>query len=53
MFTCPYCKEETNVAGCADFATIDIGRAICEHCGKEFIIIENFPMTEAQYREPQ
>jgi transcription elongation factor Elf1 len=50
MFNCPYCKAETDVVGTADFATIDLGRAICEHCGKEFIIVENLPMTEEQYR---
>jgi transcription elongation factor Elf1 len=49
VFPCPYCEKETDVTCGADFATIDIGRAVCEHCGKEFIIVENYPMTEEQY----
>ena len=37
------------MTGTADFPTIDMGRAICRHCGKEFIIVENLPMTQEQY----
>jgi uncharacterized protein YbaR (Trm112 family) len=49
MFLCPYCRSETEVIGAAEFATIDIGRAICDHCGGEFLIIDNVPMKLEQY----
>jgi uncharacterized protein YbaR (Trm112 family) len=47
---CPYCKKETNVPGSEPDA-MEVSRATCERCHKEFVIIENFPMTtKEQYR---
>jgi hypothetical protein len=50
MFACPYCKEKTDVQGAANLWMVFAAIAPCEHCGKEFVIVENFPMTEPQYR---
>jgi len=36
LFICPYCEKEATVQSPMD--TILIGRAICEHCGSEFLI---------------
>jgi hypothetical protein len=47
----PYCQAETEVIGAAEFATIDVGRAICDNCREEFLIINNVPMTLEQYRK--
>jgi hypothetical protein len=49
-FAWPYCKEQTNVPGAADFWMVEVGRATCEHCGKDFLVVENMPMTEEQYK---
>jgi uncharacterized Zn-finger protein len=38
---CPYCQAETEVLGTAEFAMIDVGRAICDYCGEGFLIIYN------------
>jgi uncharacterized protein YbaR (Trm112 family) len=51
MFLCPYCRAETEVIGAAEFATIDVGRAICDNCREEFLIIDNVPMRLEQYRK--
>jgi hypothetical protein len=50
MFACPYCLATTDVPGAADFWMVEAASAVCEHCGKEFIIVENFPLTAEQYR---
>jgi rRNA maturation protein Nop10 len=31
--------------------TIDMGRETCTHCGQEFLIVNDIPMTEQQYRD--
>jgi transposase-like protein len=49
MFACPYCKEETDVPG-ANLRMVFAASAHCEHCGKQFVIVEYFPMTEVQYQ---
>lgn len=50
MFTCPYCKEKTEVPGAANFWMVDAANAACEHCGRDFVIVDNLAMTEEQYR---
>jgi transcription elongation factor Elf1 len=40
-FTCPYCGKETIVESPMD--TILVGRADCEHCGREFFIENDVP----------
>jgi hypothetical protein len=32
-----------------EFESIAIGRLTCDHCEREFLVIDNVPMTEAQY----
>jgi uncharacterized protein YbaR (Trm112 family) len=50
MFNCPYCKQQTNAPMAARFAAIDVMRANCENCDKEFVIVESLPVTEEQYQ---
>jgi hypothetical protein len=50
MFACPYCKQKTDVPGATNLWMVFAASALCEHCGKEFVIVESFPMTEAHYR---
>jgi hypothetical protein len=33
------------------FDTIDFGRATCDHCKQEFMIVNDIPMTVQQYRQ--
>ena len=46
---CPYCGQRIGIA------TVDLSRhayllrALCEKCGKEFLIVNGIPMTEEQY----
>jgi transposase-like protein len=49
MVTCPHCKDQTKIPG--GFDSIDVGRFTCEQCRSEFLIIDNVPMTEEQYRQ--
>jgi transcription elongation factor Elf1 len=42
-FDCPYCGRETMVDLPAQMDTM--GRATCEHCGKDFIIENDLPQT--------
>ena len=49
MFACPYCKEKTDGPE-TNLRMVFAARAHCEHCGKEFVIVEYFPMTEVQYQ---
>lgn len=46
---CPHCKEQTRVPG--GFDEIRMGWATCDHCLSEFLIVDNVPMTEEQYRK--
>ena len=46
---CPHCQSQTAIPG--GFDSIDVGRFTCEHCRTEFLIIDNIPMTEVQYRK--
>ena len=43
--------RETLVFGAEHFDTIDMGRETCTHCGQEFLIVNDIPMTEQQYRD--
>jgi transposase-like protein len=46
---CPYCHQEIGVST-ADLAEhAFLLRIQCEKCGKEFLIVDGTPMTEAQY----
>lgn len=50
MFACPYCKERTEVPGAANFWMVDAANATCEHCRRDFVIVDSVPITEEQYR---
>ena len=51
MFTCicPYCKQETGVRTAALFDTVLMSRKTCDKCGREFLIVNNVPMTEERW----
>jgi transposase-like protein len=49
MLKCPNCGRQTSVFGASKFAKVDFGRARCEHCQQEFVIVNNIPMTEQEY----
>ena len=42
-FTCPYCGKETLVTVPPQMETIVVGRELCEHCGREFLIENDMP----------
>jgi transcription elongation factor Elf1 len=44
-FNCPYCGRETMVDLPPQIETIVVGRATCEHCGREFLIENDVPRT--------
>ena len=46
---CPHCKKRTGATG--GFDEIYAGWFTCEHCLSKFLIIDNIPMTEEQYRQ--
>jgi transposase-like protein len=46
MLTCPHCGQRTTIACAEEFAFIDVGRFTCEHCEKEFLVLDNVPMRE-------
>jgi hypothetical protein len=51
MFTCPYCGRRTTVFGSSDIDSIAYGRAKCDHCAQEYMIVNDVPMTEKEYQE--
>jgi hypothetical protein len=50
MFACPYCQERTDVPKAVNFWMVHAASAACEHCGKQFVIVDDTLMTEAQYQ---
>jgi hypothetical protein len=50
-FTCPHCGLKTTIFGASKFASIEFGRARCDHCEREFMIVNNVSMTEEEYRK--
>jgi transcription elongation factor Elf1 len=51
MFTCPYCGRRTTLFGASDIESIAYGRAKCDHCGQDYMIVNDIPMTEKEYDE--
>ena len=49
MMTCPYCNQNTGIGTAAIFDTILMSRKRCERCGREFLIVNDVPMTQEQY----
>jgi transcription elongation factor Elf1 len=50
-FSCPNCGLKTSVFGASKFAAIVFGRARCDHCGQEFLIVNDVAVTEEEYRK--
>jgi transposase-like protein len=48
MLTCPHCVQQSAIPCAEEFAFIDVGRFTCEHCGREFLVMDNVPITEQQ-----
>jgi transcription elongation factor Elf1 len=44
-FTCPYCGRETMVGLPLPMETILVSRALCDQCGREFLIENDVPRT--------
>lgn len=43
-FECPNCHKQTTHWTPMD--TIRMARSVCEHCKKEYLIVDDVPMTE-------
>jgi hypothetical protein len=50
-YTCPHCGQDSNDPKADLFDTIRIGRLMCAHCAREFLVVNDVPMTEEQYRQ--
>jgi hypothetical protein len=46
---CPHCGERTKIGVTPLFDTVLLARKSCDHCGLEFLIVNDEPMTEEQY----
>jgi hypothetical protein len=46
---CPHCGERTKIGVTPLFDTVLMARKSCDHCGLEFLIVNDEPMTEEQY----
>jgi hypothetical protein len=47
---CPHCGEQTGIGGAAFFDAITMARKECEHCRLEFLLVDDVPVTEEQYK---
>ena len=47
MLECPYCHKQTAIPGDGEIVSIDVARLTCDHCDKEFLVIDNVPVIEA------
>jgi transcription elongation factor Elf1 len=50
-FKCPHCKTE--IAGKSSMDQVFMARKTCGVCGKEFLIVDDVPMTDAEYEARQ
>jgi uncharacterized protein (DUF983 family) len=48
-YVCPHCKQETGVGTAALFDTVLMSRKACDKCGREFLIVNDVPMTAEEY----
>jgi uncharacterized protein YbaR (Trm112 family) len=46
MIACPYCGKDVTIPCEAQLNTMEIGQHVCEHCGREFLMIDNMPTME-------
>lgn len=46
---CPHCGEQTKIGVTLLFDPTLMARKRCDHCGLEFLIADDVPMTEEQY----
>ena len=49
LMKCPHCGQEIGVGTAALAGHAYLLRTQCEKCGKEFLIVDGFPITEEQY----
>jgi hypothetical protein len=47
MLKSPYCKKHTWPPNAEELKTIRFGRFTCEHCGKDFVVIDNEVLIES------
>jgi len=50
-YICPYCKLATGIGTAAMFDTVLMSRKTCDKCGRQFLIVNDVPMTEEQYKK--
>jgi DNA-directed RNA polymerase subunit RPC12/RpoP len=46
---CPHCGQEIGIGTAALAGHAYLLRTQCEKCGKEYLILDGFPITEEQY----
>jgi hypothetical protein len=48
-FECPYCSEPTQYPPADYVHSVLLAHATCQKCGGGFLIVNDKPMTEAEY----
>jgi uncharacterized protein YbaR (Trm112 family) len=51
MTICPHCGQEAKDPKAALFDSISIGRLTCQHCRREFLVVDDVPMTLEQFQQ--
>jgi DNA-directed RNA polymerase subunit RPC12/RpoP len=50
-YICPHCGQDANDPKADLFDSISMGRLTCANCAREFLVVDDVPMTEEQYRQ--
>ena len=50
-FTWPHCGQQTEHPQALAFDKLMMSRASCRYCGKVFLIVDDVPMTQAEYQK--
>jgi hypothetical protein len=50
-YICPHCVQDVNDPKADLFDSILMGRLMCAHFAREFLVVNDAPMTEEQYRQ--
>jgi hypothetical protein len=48
-YTCPHCSKPTEHPNALSFDRFLLSRSACRHCGREFLIVNDVPMTHSEY----
>ena len=48
---CPHCHKQTGIGTASVFDHVLMSRKICEKYGREFLIVNDVPLTEELYRQ--